>query len=197
MRCYVNLVSDESALLLWGPWWAPWVRQGSSPSAWRAEMLLPCLSTGGLCCFVLLQLPLTVCADITPRLSLRFYFAPTLSLLIVCAFLSFFHLPKHYSPSLHLFNICPCLNLPLSFPSLVMPLFLLLLLLSATCISDSILVNSPPPPHPAFAVLWRSTEAVRTDGLRWFPGSTHFYRKQPGTAAAWRSHRVSAGPIMS
>ncbi len=36
---------------------------------------------------------------------------------------------------------------------------------------------------PAFAVLWRPTEAIRTDGLRWFPGSTHCYRKQPGTAA--------------
>ncbi len=54
----------------------------------------------------------------------------------------------------------------------------LLLLLSTTCIS-----LTPPSSPPAFAVLWRPTEAIRTDGLRWFPGSTHFYWKQPGTAA--------------
>lgn len=34
------------------------VQAGSSPSAWRqSELLCPCLSTGGLCCFVLLQAP--------------------------------------------------------------------------------------------------------------------------------------------
>lgn len=116
-----------------------------------------------------------------PRLSVRFYFAPRLSLLTVCAFFIFFHLPEHFSLSLSMFLfITPSLC---SFPSLSVHLHLAPPLCHLY-LSDSARVNSPShPPTPAFAVLLRPTEAIRTDGLRWFPGSTHFYRKQPGTAA--------------
>lgn len=116
-----------------------------------------------------------------PRLSVRFYFAPRLSLLTVCAFLSFFTSPNIS----HFLYLCFCSSL---LPSAHFHLYLFIfisLLLSATCIYLTPLVSThpPTPPTPAFAVLLRPTEAIRTDGLRWFPGSTHFYRKQPGTAA--------------
>lgn len=116
-----------------------------------------------------------------PRLSVRFYFAPRLSLLTVCAFYLFspprtfltfsIYVSVHHSfPLLISISICSSSSRSSSLPPVSIWL-------------RSCQLTLPPPPTPAFAVLLRPTEAIRTDGLRWFPGSTHFYRKQPGTAA--------------
>lgn len=129
------------------------------------------LPTGGLCCFVLLhQAPSHPLSRPRPSSVCQVFFAPRLSLLTVCAFYPFFHLPEHYSLSLSVFL----------FIARFFPFHLYLFILSAARIYLTPPSSSPP---PAFAVLWRPTEAIRTDGLRWFPGSTHFHGKQPGTAA--------------
>lgn len=151
------------------------------------EVLRPCLSTGGLCCFVLLQLDQALShylnrphpSSVRPSVCLAGF---TFAVNCLC-FLSFFLPLKHYSLSLQHFDISVShsFSLLLSFSSSHSP--------SSSSSSSSLPLVSLwlppyhlPPPRP-FAVLWRPTEAIRTDGLRWFPGSTHFYRKQPGTAA--------------
>lgn len=144
-----------------------------------SEMLRLCLSTWGLCCFFAASSRPGSLSP-TPRLSVCqvLLCAETFAVNCLC-FLSFFHLPKHFSLSLSMFLfITPSLC---SFPSLSVHLHLAPPLCHLY-LSDSTRINSPSHP-PAFAVLLRPTEAIRTDGLRWFPGSTHFYRKQPGTAA--------------
>lgn len=140
-------------------------------------MSLPCLSIGGLCCFVLLQLQLAPSHSLNRarlRLSVCQVFALLwYSLLTVCAFylfFSIFHLPKQTRLLLYLFHIC--ISVHRFFP---------LLLSFSSCILSSPLLSSPFP--VAFAVLGGPTEAIRTDGCRGFPGSAHFYRIQPGTAA--------------
>lgn len=72
------------------------------------ELLCPCLSTGGLCCFVLLQLDQAPSHSVC--LSVRFL--P--SLLTVCAFLSFFH-PQTlltFSPTFWYLYFCSSSLLP-------------------------------------------------------------------------------------
>lgn len=122
------------------------------------ELLLLCLSSWSLCGFMLLH-SLTRCPDHPSSVCQVLLCSRTLAVNVF--------LP----PSLHIFILSSYLSLtPLS---LHCPL-------SFTCISLLLCHITPPP--PAFAVPW-STETNRTDGLRWFPGSAHFNRKQPGIAA--------------
>lgn len=144
-----------------------------------SEMLPLCLSTGGLCCFVLLHLAwgpsLSDCADFTPppqphpsapRLSVRFYFALRTFAVNCLCFLS-----SLTSPNItHLLSLYFCSSL---FSSSPLSFFIFTSLLpSATCTYlIPPFVHSPPPSlppslPPAFAVLLRPTEAIRTDGLR-------------------------------
>lgn len=157
-----------------------WVRQGSVH-----QMLRFCLSTGGLCCFVLLHLDQGPSHRLgrprSPSVCHVLFCCKTLAVNRLC-FLSFI-------TSLNIFHylylyLCSSLLPSASFPPLSFNLHLAPPPLGHLCLSDFTFVISPPPSSPlAFAVLWRPTEAIRTDGLRWFPGSTHFYRKQPGTVA--------------
>jgi len=110
---------------------------------------------------------LLLCAAF-PSLSEQIPLSVLLSLLTVCALSFLSPLPKHFSNIL--ISLFLSITTSLSFT-------LSLLLLSATRLSDT------PPPFPTFAVR-RPTEAIGTNGLGGLPGSTDFYRKQPGTAAA-------------
>lgn len=122
------------------------VQAGFSPSAWRfMEVLRPCLSTGGLCCFVLLQL--TLWTDPTPQLSVcpsGFYFAARLSVNCLCFLWLFSH-------SLTVWSQYFC------------PSFTLLLSLCPSYLSDSVFVYSPPPPSD----LSCAVAACRSDQDRW------------------------------
>lgn len=138
------------------------VWQGSS--AWSPVSCCFCLSSGGS--LWLCAASLSPAGQTAPRLSARFYFAPRLWLLIV-----FFISPPTLNILFWSNYLSLCINSFLSSCHLSLPSF--------TCVSPL----SHQLPLPAFAVLWRSTEANRTDGLRWFPGSAHFYREQPGIAA--------------
>lgn len=147
-----------------------------------SEMLCLCLSIGGLCCFVLLHLdqgPSHWLGRPAPHLSVRFYFAA--GLLTVCAFYLL-------SPPWTFLTVSICIFLFVTpslciFSTSIFSSSSCSFLLSATCVylTSSLQSHSRlPPPWP---VLWWPTEAIRTDGLRWFPGAAHFYRKQPGTVA--------------
>lgn len=168
------------------------------------ELLRPCLSTGGLCCFMLLQL------DQSPSHTLWVDPAARLSVcLSVClsgftfvgnclCFLSFFVPSKHYSLSLH-FDIS--VSVLHSFP--------LLSFSSSHSSSFSLPLVSPwfPPLStrpPSFSLLLPglccAVAAHRSGQDRWSQMISGLYSFQQETAwyCCWHdSLRVSAGPTIS
>lgn len=159
-----------SALLLWSSRQALG-QAGCNPSAWRPVSCCfsacPLGVSAGLCCFALTHWAdhrSAVCQVLLCSLILAVYW--------VLTFFSSPQNPKHFHFLLLLYINSSLSSCHLSPHS---PLFHLYF-------SDTTFVMSTQRPNLVFAVLWRSTEANRTDGLRWFPGSAHFYRKQPGIA---------------
>lgn len=142
------------------------VRQGSPCQHgiwWNAASLCPLGVSVASCCFISPSTP--HCLSVTSSFALRLWLLTVLFI--------FFSTP----PQTSLTFLC-------SFPSLYFFPIFILLLLSLTCIVLTSPLASHPLSLPPSAAAWRSAEANRTDGLRWFPGSAHFYGKQPGTAAS-------------
>lgn len=164
----VKLVSDQSALLLGGCRRALDFRQGSvQRHGGLLRCCVPVCPLGvsvALCCFSSPVPPRTLNGP-APQLSVRFLrCCETFSVNCLC-FLSFFFLtsPNTRSLSVYLY-FCSSFTLLLSLLSSHSPSLSLVshLLPSGLCCAVA------------------AAEAIGTDGVRWFPGSTHFYRKQPG-----------------
>lgn len=101
------------------------------------------------------------------------FFSVTFSVNCLCFFKSFFSFSSSHTYTSYFIQFFFLYFFPLSvtFPLFPPPPFLSLF----TFLTHSFISG---------LWMWRPTEAIRTDGLRRFPGSTHFYRNQPGTAAA-------------
>lgn len=141
------------------------VQAGFSPSAWRC--CVPVCPPGvsvALCCFSSLseRTPPLSCLSARQVFTLLRDF-----LLTVCAFYGFFLTHSLFDLNI---SVHPSLCCFLSVPRI--------------SLTPSLSTHHLLP--PTYPVLWRPAEAIRTDDVRWFPGSTHFYRKQPGTAAGMK-----------
>lgn len=157
------------------------VQAGFSPSAWRfMEVLRPCLSTGGLCCFVLLQL--TLWMDPTPQLSVcpsGFYFAARLSVNCLC-FLWLFSLSLTHCLISIFLSILHSAALSLSLVSLWLRLCLL--------------TTSSLRPILCCGGLQKRSGQMMSDDFRALLISTG---NSLVLLLAWSSFRVSAGPEIS
>lgn len=128
------------------------------------ELQCPCLSTGGLCCFVLFHCKRSLPLSVSQIL---------LSLLTVGAFLSFSTSPV-ITHCLCICRLCSCL-LFFSFS---------VLLLCRLYVSDSISVNSPPPPGHCCAVATH-----RSDQDRWsrMISGLYSFLQEPAWYCCWHA----------
>lgn len=171
-----------------------------SPSAWRAvRCCVPVCPPGvsiALCCFSSIRLPLTLWTDPAPRLSCQvLLFSETFAVNCLC-FLSCFHLPEHYSLSLHFIHLYFCSSLPLlSFPSLS---FLHFIPPSSSSLSFVSLwlprLSTHTPSGLCCGASQKRSGQMVSDDFRALLISTG---NSLVLLLAWRSHGVSAGPRIS